>query len=106
VQVSPNRVRIPDICLLRRDAPREPITVTPPLLCIEILSPEDRIQRVTRRLDDFAAMGVAHLWIIDPRERIGYIYISPNSLELVTERLAIPESPIYLDLSTLFAALD
>jgi Uma2 family endonuclease len=105
-RVSHTRVRIPDICLIRADAPREQVTVTPPLLCIEILSPEDRLSRITKRLDDFAAMGVPHLWIIDPYQRIGYIYTAPDNLRLVTDRLAIPESPIYLDLPTLFAALD
>ena len=33
-RVTPTRVRIPDVCLLRRDAPREPVTLTPPLLCM------------------------------------------------------------------------
>jgi Uma2 family endonuclease len=106
IQVSTNIVRIPDICLVRHDAPREQVTLTPPLLCIEILSPEDRLPRITKRLDDFAAMGVPNLWIIDPAQRIGYIYSSPDNLKLATERLAIPGTPIYLDLPTLFAELD
>ena len=105
-RVSNSRVRIPDICLVRRETPTEQVTVTPPLLCIEVLSPEDRLSRTTQVLDDFARMGVAHLWIIDPRERVGYIYNSPGNLKLATDRLAILDSPIYLDLPILFAALD
>lgn len=106
MRVSRNRIRIPDICVIRADAPREQVTITPPLLCIEILSPEDRLSRTIKVLDDFAKMGVPHLWIIDPKQRIGYIYTSPNNLQLVTERLTIPETPIYLDLPALFATLD
>jgi len=105
-RVSQSRVRIPDICLVRRNVPTEQVTITPPLLCIEILSPEDRLPRITKRLDDFAAMGVPNLWIIDLAQRIGYIYTSPDNLRLITERLTIPETPIYLDLPTLFAGLD
>jgi Uma2 family endonuclease len=105
-RVSRTRVRIPDICLIRGDAPREQVTITPPLLCIEILSPEDRLSRTTKVLDDFAAMGVPNLWIIDLYQRIGYIYTSPGTLKLVADRLTTPETPIYLDLPTLFAALD
>ena len=105
-RVSKSRVRIPDVCLVSRDIPVEQVTVTPPLLCVEVLSPEDRLARITKRLDDFAAMGVPNLWIIDPAQRIGYIYTSHNSLKLVTDRLTIPETPIYLDLPALFAELD
>lgn len=105
-QVSRTRVRIPDICIIRADNPREQVPQTPPLLCIEILSPDDRLPRITKRLDDFAAMGVTNLWIIDPQQRIGYIYTSPDNLKLVADRLTIPESPIYLDLPAIFAELD
>ena len=38
IRVAPRRVRIADICLVRRDAPKEQVTVTPPMLCVEILS--------------------------------------------------------------------
>ncbi len=105
-RVTPTRVRVPDICVVRRDIPLEQVTVTPPLLCIEVLSPEDRLARTTRVLDDYAAMGVEHLWIIDPYDRVGYIYQPGGKLQLVTDRLAIPETQIYLDLPILFAALD
>ena len=105
-RVSKNRVRIPDVCLVSRDIPVEQVIITPPLLCIEVFSPEDRLSRITKRLDDFAQMGVSNLWIIDPAQRIGYVYTSPDNLKLVTDRLTIPETPIYIDLPTLFAALD
>jgi len=104
-RVSKSRVRIPDVCLVSRDISVEQVTVTPQLLCIEILSPEDRLSRTIKVLDDFAKMGVPHLWIIDPKQCIGYIYTSPDNLQLVTERLTIPETPIYLDLPALFATL-
>jgi len=105
-QVSAKRVRIPDVCLIRTTRPREQATETPPLLCIEVMSPEDRLSRTTKVLDDFAAMGVEHLWIIDPRDRVGYIYQAGGRLQQVEDRLAIPGTPIYLDLLQLFAALD
>ncbi|WP_263373806.1 Uma2 family endonuclease [Granulicella aggregans] len=105
-QVSTTRVRIPDVCLIRADTPREQVTQTPQLLCVEVLSPEDRLPRTTKVMDDFAAMGVEHLWIIDPRDRVGYIYQPGGKLQQVEDRLAIPDSPVYLDLPSLFANLD
>jgi len=104
--ISSSKVRIPDVCLLRGDAPKEQVLNTPPLLCVEILSPEDRLPRIANRLDDFARMGVPNLWILDPQDRVAYDYASSGLLKLTTDRLAIPNTEIYVDLPTLFAALD
>ncbi len=43
VHTSAARFRIPDVCVLRDTAPFEQIVRTPPLLCIEILSWNDRM---------------------------------------------------------------
>jgi Uma2 family endonuclease len=106
IRVGPRRVRIADICLVRRDAPKEQVTVTPPLLCVEILSPEDRLPRAARAMEDYARMGVPNLWLLDPIDRVAYDYASNGLLKLTTDRLAIPNTEIYVDLPTLFAALD
>jgi Uma2 family endonuclease len=105
-RVSTSRVRIPDICLVPTDGPREQVRTTPPILCIEILSPEDRMARILLRMDDYLHMGVKNLWIIDPVERAAFTY-SASGLQLVSaDRITIPNSPIYLDLKNLFAELD
>jgi Uma2 family endonuclease len=104
-RVSLSRVRIPDVCVIRYDSAREPVRVTPPLLCIEILSPEDRLSRMEVRLADFLKMGVEHIWVIDPQKRSASIYTG-SGLHPAGPRLEIPGTPIYLDLSALFAALD
>ena len=105
-RVSSARVRIPDVCLLRSDAPNEQVLTTPPLLCVEILSPEDRLPRIARIMDDYARMGVPNLWILDPKDRVAYDYASDGLLKLTTDRLAIPNTEIFVDLPTLFTALD
>jgi len=107
-RVSSSRVRVPDLCLLRADAPYEQVTVTPPLLCVEILSPDsdERLPRVARVMDDYARMGVPNLWIFDPKDRVGYVYSSDGVLKLTAARLTIPNTEIHVDLPTLFAALD
>jgi Uma2 family endonuclease len=105
-RVSQTRVLIPDVCLLPLDEPREPVRVAPALLCVEILSPEDRIPRIATRMDDFLAMGVEHLWIVDPQARLAYTYTRAGLSDPITTRLTIPHTPIFLDLPTLFAALD
>ena len=65
VQVKPTRFRIPDVCVTL-GPPGEQIFTRPPFLCIEVLSPEDRIGRVEERVDDYLAMGVPFVWVLDP----------------------------------------
>ena len=71
VQVSPARYRVPDICVVL-GKPAEQIFTAPPFLCIEVLSPEDRMSRVRERVDDYLAMGVPHVWVLDPAGRCAY----------------------------------
>ena len=74
VQVTEHRFRIPDVCVLRRDAPYEQVVTSPPLICVEILSKDDSFQSIIVRLDDYVAMGVANVWVLEPQTRRGYTY--------------------------------
>ena len=78
-RVGPARVRVPDVCLVPRDGAIEKVRVTPPILCIEILSPEDRPNRTVRVLDEYLVMGVHNLWLFDPVERLAFTYSQPAS---------------------------
>jgi Uma2 family endonuclease len=66
IRISATRYRIPDVCILAEDAPDEQVPTHPPLVCIEILSPEDRMSRYMERVNDYFEMGVPCCWIIDP----------------------------------------
>jgi Uma2 family endonuclease len=66
LQVRKDRYRIPDIMLIPIEAAGEEIVKTPPLLCIEIMSPGDALARIRERTQDYFAMGVPVCWIIDP----------------------------------------
>src|SRR5271170_1669904 len=59
VQVAATRFRVPDVTILDRDWPVEQIITQPPLAVFEILSPEDSLQRLKRKLEDYATMGIA-----------------------------------------------
>ena len=47
LQVAATRFRIPDVSVYS-EKPNEQVFTRPPLICIEILSPEDRVSRVLR----------------------------------------------------------
>ena len=105
IRVAPNRVRICDVCLISRDAPREQVTQTPPLACIEILSPEDRLPRAAKVMQDYADMGVQNLWLLDPIDRVAYLYTAEAQFKIVEDRLTIPNTEIHLDLPALFESI-
>jgi Uma2 family endonuclease len=105
-RVGTEKVRIPDISVFSHDGPSEKVRVTPPIVAIEILSPEDRLPRVIPRLKDFVSMGVPNVWLIDPFERVGYAFEESGLRLIEGDRLEAKHSPIYLDLSDVFSALD
>ncbi|WP_263413337.1 Uma2 family endonuclease [Terriglobus aquaticus] len=78
LQVTADRFRIPDVMVLSRteEKPKR-IVRTPPLLCIEILSPEDTFLRIQKRTADYLEMGVPHAWIFDPND-LGRVFVYEN----------------------------
>ncbi len=106
IRVSPSRVRIADLALLRADAPREKIIETPPLVCIEIMSPEDRLSRAKGVLADYFTLGVPNIWLLDPLRRVAYSFGLNGLVESDSLKFAVQDSPIHLDITELFAQLD
>ena len=106
VLVSPDRVRICDVCLIDQGASRERVLRTPPVLCVEILSPEDRLPRAKIVLADYFAMGVRNIWLLDPIRQTAYTF-DTHGLQIVNaDHLSVGTSPIHLDLMEAFAAID
>jgi Uma2 family endonuclease len=93
VQVKPQRFRIPDICVLLKD-PGEKVLTKPPFLCIEILSPEDRMTRIEERINDYLDMGVPYVWVLDPQTRKASFATSTAGLREVTGGVLRTENPV------------
>jgi Uma2 family endonuclease len=74
IQTGPTRFRVPDVTVLDRAQPLEQIVTHPPLAVFEILSLEDRMQRLLRKLEDYRIMGIPEIWVIDPQDAIYYRY--------------------------------
>jgi Uma2 family endonuclease len=66
VRISPTRYRVPDVLVTLGPEPDEQILTKPPFLCIEVLSPEDRVGDMQERIDDYLRFGVRFVWLIDP----------------------------------------
>jgi Uma2 family endonuclease len=105
MRVSRTRFRIPDICVMLKEQRAEPVLTTAPFLCIEILSPEDRMSRVIERVREYLGFGVSHVWIVDPENRTAYRYTKSEGRE-VNDRLITANPDILISLGELFAELD
>ena len=105
IQVSATRFRIADVCLLDRNLPIEQIPKEHlPMAVIEILSPEDRMSKYQRRLEDCRQAGISHLWVINPETKTGYDCSTGSWIE--TAHFQIAGTPIELDLPALFKTLE
>lgn len=74
MQTGPENFRVPDVTILSRSAPREQIVTHPPLAVFEILSPEDTMMRTLEKLADYEHMGIAPIWVIEPKKRLYFRY--------------------------------
>jgi len=102
-RISSARVRVPDLIVVVA-GPQPDVIVAPPLLVVEILSPDDTYSETEDRSRDYMNMGVETVWLIDPKTRTGRMCVS-NSWTSAS-RLEVPGTPIYVELADLFSFLD
>lgn len=99
VQVAARRFRVPDVCAISPDQPREQIITRPPILCVEILSKDDRMSEMKERVNDYLRFGVPCVWVIDPRLREAHIFIGSRIEPVQDGILRVPNTPIEVPLA-------
>ena len=100
MQVKPTKFRIPDV-MVTRGKPAEQILTKPPLLCIEILSPEDRPSRTNVRIREYLEFGVPVVWLVDPAERRVWVY-RKNGMDEATDSVSLDGTDITVPFSEIF----
>jgi Uma2 family endonuclease len=105
VQISPSRFLVPDLCVVPVGV-WEKIITSPPLIVIEILSPEDTIRQAELKSQKYRAFGIRHVWVIDPYARVAYRGAMPELERVPSGELAVPGTPIKVNVSELFEQLD
>jgi Uma2 family endonuclease len=53
VQVSPTRIRVPDVTVIKSSQFQGEIFTAPPHLCVEILSKDDTMEYMQEKIDDY-----------------------------------------------------
>jgi Uma2 family endonuclease len=65
------------------------VPTSPPLIAIEILSPDDRMAETLDKLREYRRWGVPHVWLVDPEAQVLYSF-AEDALK-ASSRLDIPE---------------
>lgn len=106
IHTGPRRYRVADICLLSKNAPREQIIETAPILCVEILAEEDQLRRALDRIRDFLRMGVTEVWVFDPISRTVQICKGDTVIEYSGTKLVVPGTTTAISLAEVLNTLD
>jgi len=101
VQVKARRFRVPDVTVLAGPRPATGIITEPPFLCIEILSPSDRVVEMQDRIHDYLDFGVRYVWLIDPRTGLTYVHTAHGVQEVKDGVLTTKDPDIRVALSEL-----
>jgi Uma2 family endonuclease len=104
--VARTRFRIPDVLVVRAGVRFESVLDSPPLIAIEILSPDDRLSDLQQKIDEYLAFGVEHIWVFDPQRRAAW-WADGEGLHLVTSgEFTVDGTPIRVVLNEVWAELD
>ena len=102
IKVAARRYRVPDVCVVPLPEPDEQVFTQPPYICIEILSPDDTFPQLQDRLDDYLAVGVPNIWVLDPRSRRGWFVTRAGHFEALDGILHTSDSRVSLPIAELF----
>jgi Uma2 family endonuclease len=106
IRIASRKYRIPDVCVYLQPVPEDSVLSTPPFIVIEIVSPEDRMSRVRKKIDEYLAFGVSYVWLIDPEARRADVYTASAIYEVKDGVLRTEDPAIEVPLADLFQALD
>ena len=100
LRLAEDLYRIPDVALFQNGDPGEEIPSTPPLVVVEIASPDDRLHNVLQKLGEYEQWGVRYIWLIEPELKRCQVYNNGSLTE--ASRLELPEVHFSVEASRLF----
>jgi Uma2 family endonuclease len=96
--------RIPDLVFAPQDARyQHGFLVQAPLLCVEILSPSQRLSELAAKCEAYHTWGVPYCWVIDPIKKLAWEYHNDSPLRLLAPEASLQAGEIAVALSELFA---
>lgn len=105
-QTARTRFRVPDVLVTRAGVRFDDILDQPPLIAIEILSPEDRLAKLQEKIAEYLEFGVEHLWIFDPQRKVAWRADHAGMHVVADGELTVPGTKIRVVLSEAWAELE
>lgn len=90
-RLAPGSIRIPDVSFISwsqipgRTVPRVAVLGVAPDLAVEVLSPGNTEQEMTRKLYDYFSAGVRLVWFVDPACRTVRVLTGVGNVTLLSE---------------------
>lgn len=102
VQVKASRIRVPDVTIIFGPKPSTRIVEEAPFIVVEVLSTEDRADRVQEKIADYIEFGVPNIWVLNPKKRTAVAYtregifpISDGVLRATSPLVEVPMSELF-----------
>jgi Uma2 family endonuclease len=99
---------VPDVLVMERPFRQSNrVVLDPPLLIVEIVSPEDKHSETLRRFREYEKLGVPYIVHVDPEDRTTYMFVHGDLVR--RDDLATIETrngPLPFDTRELLALLD
>ena len=90
-RVDEARYRVPDVAVLVRPFRQtDRVVLDPPLIVIEILSPEDRMRDSMRRFREYEHFGVRHIVQMDPQDRTTFVFVNGDLVRRDIDSFEVP----------------
>lgn len=93
--------RIPDIAVWAGPEPPGRLPSSPPLVVVEVSSPDDRLYDLLQKLEEYRVWGVHHIWLVEPELKKFHVYDDGSLREV--QRLELPQSGFAVTTVELFA---
>lgn len=102
VRVREGSFLVPDVAVQRCDQIQSPYPTEPIALCVEVMSPSDRLSDVIAKAEEYHAWGVPMVWIVDPENRTAWEFSPKRDLHEVPASGSLKASPIAIPVSEIW----
>ncbi|MBY0504108.1 MAG: Uma2 family endonuclease [Bryobacteraceae bacterium] len=93
------KYRIPDLSVFAGAEPCTAVPDTPPLVAVEVASPDDRLTETLKKFVEYRAWGIENIWLVDPDAKQLYAYDAAGLHPV--EALRLPQYSFSITLSDL-----
>jgi Uma2 family endonuclease len=101
VRLSDTKFLIPDVIAAR--TLQSPYPTEPVQLCVEILSPTDRLVATLAKCELYHAWGVPYCWVVDPQKQSAWQYHAGSEPERIGQGGVLQAGELSVRLEELFS---